>query len=228
MQYGYARISTPRQNIERQIRNISAAYPEARISQETYSGRHMSRPEWLKLRKKLRPGDSVIFDSVSRMSRDADEGVQTYFELLDSGVELVFLKEGYIDTSVYKAAVAQTIAATGNEIADIYIEATNKVIKLLAEKQIRKAFEQSEKEVQDLRQRTREGIQTAQANGKQVGIQTGTILTTKKSLVAKELIRKHCREFGGSLSDKECMQLCGIARNTFYKYKGELRLEVGA
>lgn len=71
---------------------------------------------------------------------------------------LYFYKEGYINTEVYKAFVQQTIDTTENEIANIYIEATNKVIKLLVEQQIRKAFEQSEKEVQALHEHIREGI----------------------------------------------------------------------
>lgn len=223
MHYGYCRISTKQQSIERQIRNILAAFPSAHILQEAYTGTKMDRPEWQKLTKHIKPGDTIIFDSVSRMSRNADEGIKTYFELMDRGINLVFIKEGYIDTDTYKSAVSQSIAATGNEIADIYIEATNRVIKLLAEKQIRKAFEQSEKEVEDLHQRTREGIETARLNGKQIGQRTGVKLTTKKSVTAKEIIRKHSQDFNGSLNDSEVMQLTGLARNTYYKYKRELR-----
>ena len=225
MIYGYVRISTPTQSKERQFRNILAAAPSVRIFDEAFTGTKMQRPEWSKLVAKVKAGDTIIFDSVSRMSRSADEGVTTYFELMDKGVNLVFLKESYIDTETYKTAVSQSIAATGNEIADIYIEATNRVIKLLAEKQIRKAFEQAEKEVADLHQRTREGMETARLNGKQIGIEKGTKLTTKKSLAAKEAIRKHSIDFGGSLSDADCIKLTGISRNSFYKYKRELKEE---
>ncbi len=100
------------------------------------------------------------------MSRNADDGVKLYMDLYDKGINPVFLKEGYINTDVYRDSIRQTIDATGNEIADIYIEATNKVIKLSAEQQIRKAFEQSEKEVQDLHERTREGIREAKRKRK--------------------------------------------------------------
>ena len=75
MKYGYARISNRTQNIERQIRNIKAAEPEAVIIQETYTGLKTNRPAWDKLKKKLQAGDTVIFDSVSRMSRNAEEGL---------------------------------------------------------------------------------------------------------------------------------------------------------
>lgn len=221
--YGYARISRPQQSIERQIRNIKSYDESAYIVQEAYTGTRMDRPEWMKLYKKIQSGDTIIFDSVSRMSRSADEGVEIYFELYEKGIQLIFLKEHHIDTSTYDTAVQQSISSTGNDIADIYIEATNKVIKLLARKQIIQAFEQSEKEVEDLHQRTREGIETARLNGKQIGQRPGNVLHVKKKEPAKEMILKYSKDFNGSNSDAECIKLIGISRNTYYKYKGELK-----
>ena len=222
MIYGYARISRPQQSIERQIRNIKSYNENAHIVQEAYTGTKMDRPEWTKLYKNVKPGDTIIFDSVSRMSRSAEEGVEIYFELYEKGIQLVFLKEHHIDTATYDTAVQQSINSTGNDIADIYIEATNRVIKLLAKKQIIQAFEQSEKEVEDLHQRTREGIETARLNGKQIGQKPGNKLHIKKEAPAKEKIIKYSKDFEGKLSDIECMKLIGISRNTYYKYKKEI------
>lgn len=221
--YGYCRISTAKQNIERQERNIKAEYPTAIIIKETYTGtKFQGRAELDKLLKKIKSGDTIIFDSVSRMSRNAAEGVELYMQLMDKDINLIFLKEHYIDTDTYKAALKNSIELTGNDIADIYIEATNKVLRLLAERQIILAFEQSEKEVKDLHQRTSEGLKTAALNGKQIGQPTGAKLTTKKSIAAKQDIIKYSKDFGGSLNDKEVMRMIGIARNTYYKYKREL------
>lgn len=89
----------------------------------------------------------------------------------------------------------------------------------LAARQIRIAFEQAEKEVQDLHQRTKEGIETARFNGKQIGQK----LKVKKATPAKEKIRKYSKDFDGSLADSECIKLVGVSRNTYYKYKRELR-----
>ena len=221
--YGYARISRKEQSIDRQIRNIKAAYPEAHILQEAYTGTKMDRPEWNKLIKAVRKDDTIVFDSVSRMSRSADEGVTTYFQLKEAGVNLVFLKEGYINTQTYEEASKQSIDSTGNEIADIYIEATNKVLELLAKKQIATAFAQAEKEVQDLRQRTKEGIETARLEGKQIGQKAGTKLHIKKKGPAMEKIRQNSRDFQGTLNDDDMMKLVGLSRNTYYKYKRELK-----
>ena len=150
MIYGYCRVSTNKQVITRQIENILKAYPGAKIYQEAYTGTTTDRKEYKKLKKKLLPGDTLVFDSVSRMSRNAEEGVQEYFELYNQGINLIFLKEGYINTEVYKKAKEQQIEKTGNRITDILLSAIEEVLRVIAEEQIEKAFEQSEKEVQDL------------------------------------------------------------------------------
>lgn len=225
--YGYCRISRRTQNIERQERNILDVFPNARIYKEAYTGtKIVGRKQFNAMLARVKAGDTVVFDSVSRMSRNADEGVELYFKLFDSGIQLVFLKESYINTDVYKTAVQQTIPETGNEIADLYIDATNKVIRLLAKNQIEKAFEQAQKEVDDLHTRTSEGIETARLNGKQIGQKKGAKLVTKKSVEKKAEIMKHSKDFGGTLNDIECMKLTGISRNTFYKYKRELIKEM--
>ena len=102
--YGYARISTKKQSIERQIRNIKEFCPEVdKIYQEAYTGKKVSgRKEFDNLKKRVKSGDTIIFDSVSRMSRNADEGIELYFEFYDKGINLVFLKERYIDTEIYE------------------------------------------------------------------------------------------------------------------------------
>lgn len=220
--YGYARISRPKQSIDRQVRNIKASYPNAAIIQEAYTGTTLDRKEWGKLYAAVGAGDTVVFDSVSRMSRSADEGFEAYEELFNRGVELVFLKEPHINTAVFKAAREKSVPMTGTSV-DYILEGINKYLLALAREQIIIAFEQAEKEVEDLHQRTREGIETARLNGKQIGQKQGTRLVTKKSLAAKEVIKTHAKDFGGSLNDVEVMKLTGLARNTYYKYKSELK-----
>ena len=222
--YGYCRISTKKQSIDRQIRNIKEYCSEAVIRTEEYTGTKMDRPEWNKLYNKVKEGDTLVFDSVSRMSRDADEGVKVYFELFDKGVNLVFLKERYIDSAVYAENCKDRIELNGSDEDEIF-KGINNYFRKLAEKQIRIAFEQAEKEVEDLHQRTKEGIETARLNGKQIGQVKGAKLKVKKAIEAKEVIRKHSKDFNGQLSDTECIKLCGISRNSFYKYKSELKNE---
>lgn len=160
-EFGYCRISTGRQNIERQERNIRIAYPNAVIVKEVYTGtKFQGRKELEKILDKVQAGDTIIFDSVSRMSRDAEEGFQLYEELFHRDISLVFLKEPHINTETYKRAVMNQINMTGDKI-DLILEGVNQYLMELAREQIRIAFEQAEKEVSDLHQRTKEGIETA-------------------------------------------------------------------
>ena len=101
---------------------------------EVYTGTRSDRPEWGRLMRQVEQGrvERIVFDSVSRMSRNATEGFREYQELYDAGINLVFLKERHIDTETYKTALQSGIEMTGNQIADIYIEATNKVLMILA------------------------------------------------------------------------------------------------
>lgn len=220
--YSYCRISTKDQSIERQIRNAKNLYPNAIIVEEVFTGTKIyNRPKWNKLLTQVKEGDTIVFDSVSRMSRNAEEGVEQYMELFNRGIELEFIKEPHINTEVYKKAINGGIELTGTDVDDILV-GINKYMVRLAKNQIKLAFEQSEKEVMDLRQRTKEGMETARLNGKQIGLEKGTKLTTKKSIEAKEIIMKHSKDFNGTLADADVMKLCGISRNSYYKYKKEL------
>ena len=224
--YGYCRISTREQSIERQIRNIKGIYENAIIIDEVFTGTKVEgRTKWNNLLKNLKKGDSIIFDSVSRMSRNAEEGFQLYEKLFNQGIELIFIKEPHINTSTYKKALTGGIELTGTTV-DLILEGVNKYLLALAKEQIKLAFEQAEKEVQDLRQRTKEGIETARLKGKQIGLEKGTKLTTKKSIVAKEQIKKYSKDFQGTLKDTEVMKLIGVSRNSYYKYKKELITEL--
>lgn len=226
MIYGYCRISTSKQSIERQHRNILGAYPKAIIVDEVFTGTKIyERKEFNKLLKRVKIGDTIIFDSVSRMSRDSEEGYNLYEELFDKGIELVFLKEPHINTETYKKALTNNIAMTGTAV-DSILKGVNEYLLALAKEQIKIAFNQSEKEVKDLQQRTKEGIETARLNGKQIGNVKGTKLITKKSIIAKEQIIKYSKDFRGNLKDIEVMKLIGLARNTYYKYKREIVEEV--
>ena len=226
MIYGYARISKPKQSIDRQVRNILSYAPDAKAIKEAYTGTTQERPEWIKLQRRIAAGDTIIFDSVSRMSRNAEEGFAEYETLFGRGINLIFLKEQHINTDTFKRAAEQQIALTGNKIADEYIKATNNVLLLIAKEQIKLAFIQAEKEVIDLHTRTSEGIKTEKLNGKQIGRVPGASVTTKKSIQAKQIIERYSSDFSGTLNDTDVMCLIGdISRNSYYKYKRELRKE---
>ena len=224
MIYGYVRISTKKQVITRQIANILKIYPEAKIYQEIFTGVTSNRPEWNKLKKIVKKGDTIIFDSVSRMSRNAMEGIEEYFNFFEKGIELIFLKEQYINTELYREQLKlnENLSVEDKDLNDTIIKGIREYLIKLAEKQIIIAFNQSEKEVQDLRERTKEALRERKKQGIVLGMKKGTTFETKKSKEMKVQIEKLSRHFNGNLKDSEVISLLKLSRGTYYKYKKEI------
>lgn len=144
------------------------------------------------------------------MSRNAEEGFSLYEALFNKNINLIFLKEPHINTDTYRKAMESKLQIAYNrgdvatdELMRSSIEALDRYIMRLAMKQIQLAFDQAEKEVFNLRQRTRERIETARLNGKQIGQRGGTTFVTNKYIEVKEKIKKYNKTFGGSLNNIE-------------------------
>ena len=230
MIYAYCRVSTKHQRIARQVTNITELYPTATIIREFYTGTKQDRPNWNKLIGVIKKEDTIVFDSVSRMSRNATEGYKDYKSLYEAGINLIFLNEPLINTSVFDSTKNNLLSVaieTGNVAVDDFFKGNialiNNFMMALAEEQIKTAFEQSEKEVTDLHSRISQGMREAKKNGTHIGLSLGTTLTTKKSVECKTIIKKHSKDFGGNLDDSDVIKLCGCSRNSYYKYKKEVK-----
>ena len=235
MIYGYCRVSTNHQRITRQITNIKEIDAHANIIKEFYTGTTQNRPQWEKLIRQIEKGDTIIFDSVSRMSRNADEGFRDYKMLYELGVNLIFINEPLINTSVFDSSrnnLLKITVETGNQAVDSYfkgnIKLINDLLMSLAEEQIKQAFVQSEKEVNDLHTRISQGMRESKNNGIKIGLPKGTTLTTAKSIKCKDIIMKHSKDFGGSLDDPDVITLCACSKNSYYKYKRQIKLSTQA
>lgn len=111
---GYCRVSTKKQldgnSIEQQIGEISLAYPEAIIYEESFSGAK-ERPIFNKLIKTLSKGDILIVTKLDRFCRTTKEGLQYIDELLDKGVKIHILNMGLIEnTPMGKMIVTNLLA----------------------------------------------------------------------------------------------------------------------
>ncbi len=228
--WGYARVSTPKQKLERQIDNIRRAFPDAVIIQEEFTGATLDRPRWNGLETRLKRGDTVVFDEVSRMSRNAEEGMEFYEQLFDKGVRLVFLKEPHINSDVYRQAMEVQMArqaergrASTDKLISAITNALHDYMIDVARKQIQLAFQTAQHELDFLHQRTSEGVRKAKTEGKQVGRAKGAYIETKKAKECKPKILKHSKSFGGTLNDEELIKMLGISYGSLYKYKKELK-----
>lgn len=230
--YGYCRVSTKQQKIQRQIDNIKSFNPDAIIRTEKQSGKDIEgRAVFRKLLEDVKTGDTIIFDEVSRMSRNADEGYSLYMDLLNKGVSLVFLKERHIDTAEYQRRTQnhlQRMKSSNNKIDKLI----NGILELVEEFErdnlkdnIRLAFEQAEHERLLLNQRVTEG--KAKSDKKQGRPEGSQNVSSAKADYAKKIILEQSKDFDGRFSDAKIMKeyLAGIARNTYYKYKAELKAE---
>ncbi len=231
---GYARVSTPKQSLRRQIENLKAAYPDIVVISEVYTGSTDNRPKWKKLMRQCRAGivSKLVFDEVSRFSRNAEEAIVEYKELYELGIELEFLKEPHINSKIYRDASERkiNIATEGMDaetaaLINTVIGGLNEYLLSVAEKQIYLAFEHAQKERELLAKRTSEGLKQAKLMGSKVGRQPGQKLETRKAKRAKRIIRNHYELLGGELTATQCITLAQITKSTFYRYLTEMRQE---
>lgn len=228
MVYGYVRVSTAHQSLERQEENIKSVYPSAVIFKDKHTGRgsgdQIKRPEWDILMTKVKSGDLIVFDEVSRMSRSASEGMAAYEDLFRRGVDLVFLKERHMDTANYRRALqADELGLTGNEAIDAILEGVRKALMCLARDQVKASFQRAEDQATLGNKAIREGIERRRARGERIGRPPGKVIETRKANKCKQQIARHSRAFGGSLTDRELIEWLHIDARTYYKYKREVR-----
>lgn len=234
--FSYVRVSTAKQDINRQIDNIKAVYPNTIQYADHFTGKTVDRPQFNELKKAVNKAVNsheeitIVFDSVSRMSRNADEGTAQYFEWYNMGVNLVFLNERYIDTDSYKKAINQAVTTTTTNdgtAASELIEAIMKAIsKFMIEKvkdDIYRAFEQAQKEVDDLAKRTSDGMRSKGAGEKIRKARQGNRFTTVHELETRIHILKNLKAFGGNdtlvaIADKKSVDTSIATLNRYKKH----------
>lgn len=147
--YGYIRVSTREQNEDRQIRAMEefGVLPDDMFC-DKQSGKDFDRPGYKRLVKKIKPGDTLVIKSIDRLGRNYDEILEQWRILTkEKQADVVVLDMPLLDTRQGKDL-------TGTLIADIVLQLLSYVA-------------QTEREF--IRQRQREGIETAKANGVHFG-----------------------------------------------------------
>ena len=149
----------------------------------------------------------------------------------------MFLKERHIDIVAYRDSVQQLNNMMGqelniddNDISDMIkgiMTCLKKYQMRMLERNIKIAFEQSKKEVDDLHQRTVEGIETARrARTPLVPARHNSNRNPpKKSLESYEVIKENSKTFGWTLSNPQLMKLCNISEPTLLKIKKQIKME---
>jgi DNA invertase Pin-like site-specific DNA recombinase len=95
---GYARVSTSRQNLDRQIDAVTAM-GATKVFADKMTGRTMDRPQWAKCQEYLRRGDALVVDNLDRLGRTALEVIATVKRLTDEGIVVRSQAQGELDPS---------------------------------------------------------------------------------------------------------------------------------
>ena len=124
MIFGYARVSTQDQELARQI-DALGKYGVDEIFTEKMTGTKANRPELNRLKDKVRPGDVVVIESLSRLGRSTKDLLSLIEDWNQQGVKLVSLKES-IDTTTPTGKLLLTVLSAISQFErDITVQRTN-------------------------------------------------------------------------------------------------------
>lgn len=215
MIYGYARTSTKKQKIQSQIETLLENGAE-KIIQEQFSATGTDRVEWNNLKNIAKSGDTIIFYSINRMSRNAAEGHANYFDLVDRGVNLEFILEAHLNSKVFKEQLeASKLNIEVDKTLEPLIKGLEETLRRLAARQIEIAFEQAEKEAKDIVIKVKNGILRS---NKKSGRSKGYVSTKKKNIPAD--FEKTMKQLDNNVS--KLARHYNVSRPTIYSWKNEI------
>lgn len=218
--YFYMRISTKetsdKQSFQRQDKALNKYaiengldYNNRTIYKDDISGSTFNRDDWKALEGILKEGDTIVFKEISRFTRQAEEGYNKYMELLDKGVNLIFLDNPTISSDYIKQLT--NIANSQQLVTKTALEGTIKLLLIVELDRV-----QQEREI--LVKRIKQGID---ASDKKSGRKVGQL--DKMSDILREDIQEFIND--RSIKQIDLMRKHNISRNTLKKYievvKGE-------
>ncbi len=222
-EFAYCSSGCTRPQFEKQINNINSKYPKAIVIKEIYSQTMTDRTELKKLLAQLEKDDTLIVNSMDRLSRDPEELLSYYKELSERGVKLIFIHQPYMNTEVYTAALHMMASESPGPADEAYAKGLTHLLK----SQIAIILEKSWKDLQEQRSHMKASYAQAREKEQKPGQPSGKRYESRKSFLVKEMIRQYNQSFNGSMNDIQTMEqirneMGTLSRNTYYKYKKEL------
>ena len=187
--YAYLRVSTREQNEERQLAAIEGYdIPKENVYLDKESGRNFDRPSYIKLKDTVEKGDLLYIKSIDRLGRNYSEILEEWRILTKvKEIDIVVIDMPLLDTRIGKDL-------TGTLISDLVLQILSYV---------------AENEYRNIKQRQREGIMAAKANGVKFG--RPQIEVNKKFYTAAE------RWIRGEVTIDEGAREAGLSSSTFYR-----------
>ena len=123
MKYGYARVSTVEQNLQSQIEQLKKAGC-TKIYKEKFTGTKKDRPEFQKLLKELKKGDTLVVTKLDRFARSASDGMEIIKGLFNRGVKVHVLNMGLIEDTPTGRLILNIMLAFAEFERDLIVERT--------------------------------------------------------------------------------------------------------
>ena len=187
--YGYVRVSSQEQNEDRQLIAMSeAGVARGNIFIDKQSGKDFERPNYKRLMKKLRPGNTLIIKSIDRLGRNYEE-IQNQWRIItkEKKVDIVVIDMPLLDTRRDKNLL-------GTFISDLVLQLLSFI---------------SENERTTIRQRQAEGIAAAKKRGVRFGRPTKEAPPNFDELIVKWQKKE--------MPLDEILRQYGMSESTFYR-----------
>ena len=190
MNYGYARVSTIAQNLDRQLDELTKlGIDENQIYTDKESGKDFDRKNYKKLIRKLKPGDVLFIKSIDRLGRNYNMVLDEWRYLTkEKGIDIVVIDMPLLDTRIEGKNLV------GKFIADVVLQVLSFV---------------AENERETMRQRQAEGIRMAKTRGVKFGRPSVAIPDDFEMVIT--LYKQ------GKITSKEAVEMSGLTRGTFYR-----------
>lgn len=197
MEYGYARVSSLSQNLDRQIRElVKNGVKMENIFADKYSGKTIKRPGFQKLLKKVKSGDAIFITSFDRLGRNYDETVEVWNYLTKKkGVDLVVLDLPILDTR------EKACGEMGKFIQDLVVQ----ILAYVADAERKKN-----------REAQKGGIEAKKARGEWEEYGRPKKMELEKFEEAYVMLKQENK------TQQEVIEELGISNSTYFRYKRRL------
>lgn len=200
---GKQKFTRQEQAIERWSKETGIEIPERRIYKDDASGKSFDRPAWKELEQDVQSGDTIVFKDICRFTREYEKGFQKYMQLLDKGVNLIFLDNPTVSTSYIKDMMG-VAEKQQNRIAKKSLEDTIELLILVE-------LDRAEQERETTVKRIKDGIK---ASPKKSGRPQGHL--DKMSAELEADIKRYLTD--RSIKQVDLIKKYNLCRNTLKKY----------
>ena len=195
--YGYARVSSPDQNEDRQMISLMEEMnvPAENIFVDKQSGKDFNRPKYQELLNTIKENDLICIKSIDRLGRDYTEIIEQWKIITkDKGADIYVIDNPALDTRIGKDLL-------GTFISDVVLSVLSFV---------------AENERENIKQRQAEGIAAAKKRG---------VIFGRPVKMPPENFQNVIEQWKrGELKIDEAVKLCDMSESTFYRRLREYRM----